>query len=175
MFALCEEQADQTKFEQLYRAYRQLMYYTAWSVLHDEGLAEDAVQQAFLRILSHLKNIPAVDCPQTKSFVVIIVKNIAINFYNARRRHAVLSLDELEDWTPDEADSPVGEVENREDFDRLSRLISGLPESYRSVLLLRFDNGYSTREIAQMLDLSEENVKKRIQRARRKLEEILGR
>ena len=52
-------------------------------------------------------------------------------------------------------------------------LIGQMPESYRSVLLLKYDNGYSTAEIASMLNLTEENVKKRIQRARKKLEQIL--
>ena len=41
------------------------------------------------------------------------------------------------------------------------------------VLLLKYDNGYSTAEIASMLGLTEENVKKRLQRARKKLQEIL--
>jgi RNA polymerase sigma-70 factor (ECF subfamily) len=53
-------------------------------------------------------------------------------------------------------------------------LIASLPESYRGVLMLKYDNGYSTKEIAQMLGLSEENVKKRIQRARKKLEQVMG-
>ncbi len=50
-----------------------------------------------------------------------------------------------------------------------------LPDGYRSVLLLKYDNGYSTAEIASMLGLTEENVKKRLQRARKKLQEILER
>ena len=43
------------------------------------------------------------------------------------------------------------------------------------MLLLKYDNGYSTSEIASMLGLTEENVKKRLQRARKKLQEILKR
>lgn len=50
-----------------------------------------------------------------------------------------------------------------------------LPDGYRSVLLLKYDNGYSTAEIASILGLTEENVKKRLQRARKKLQEILER
>ena len=52
-------------------------------------------------------------------------------------------------------------------------LIDRLPEGYRSVLMLKYDNGFSTGEIASMLNLSEENVKKRLQRAKKKLEQEL--
>ena len=171
--SLLEEDQDKSKFETLYLTYRQMMFRTANSILHDPQLAEDAVQQAFLRILGHMDKITSAECPQTKSFVVIIVRNIAINLYNSRRRHAVLSLDELEDWTPGDL-SPAGAVEAQDDYERLAGLIASLPESYRGVLMLKYDNGYSTKEIAQMLELSEENVKKRIQRARTKLEQVMG-
>lgn len=55
----------------------------------------------------------------------------------------------------------------------LMDLIDRLPEGYRSVLMLKYDNGFSTGEIASMLNLSEENVKKRLQRAKKKLEQEL--
>ena len=98
-------------------------------------LAEDAVHQAFLRIMNHMQNISQIECPQTKSFVVIIVRNIAINLYNSRKKKAVLSFDELENWTPDTA-ATVNEVEDREGMLHLASLIRQLPEGYRSVLLL---------------------------------------
>ncbi|MCI8492321.1 MULTISPECIES: RNA polymerase sigma factor [Anaerotruncus] len=169
-----ETEQEKTKFEQLYLTYRQTMFYVANSILHDSQLAEDAVHQAFLRIMDHMGNILEVECPQTKSFVVIIVKNIAINFYNRRKKQSVLSFDELADWSAERTATPKNEMEAQEGYDCLIELIGRMPESYRSVLLLKYDNGYSTAEIASMLDLTEENVKKRIQRARKKLEQILG-
>ncbi|HIX65953.1 MAG TPA: RNA polymerase sigma factor [Candidatus Anaerotruncus excrementipullorum] len=168
-----EKDRDQSKFEQLYLTYRQLMYHVAYGVLRDPQLSEDAVHQAFMRILNHLGKISEVDCPKTKSFVVIIVKNIAINLYNSRKRRAVLSLDEMEGWTGGAAPSPQQSVEDQEGALALAALLERMPEGYRSVLLLKYDNGYSTGEIADMLGLTEENVKKRIQRARKKLEELL--
>lgn len=168
-----ENEQEQTKFEQVYLAYRQVMFYTANSILHDPQLAEDAVHQAFLRILDHMQNIGEVECPQTKSFVVIIVRNISINLYNSRKKKAVVSFDELENWTADSAAVPVSEVESRESYLHLVDLIDRLPEGYRSVLMLKYDNGFSTGEIALMLGLSEENVKKRLQRAKKKLEQVL--
>ena len=77
--------AEENKFEQLYLAYRQVMFYAANSILKDPAMAEDAVHQAFIRILNHMGKIGEVHCPQTRSFVVIIVRNVAINLYNSRK------------------------------------------------------------------------------------------
>lgn len=55
--AVLETEQEKTKFEQLYLTYRQTMFYVANSVLHDTQLAEDAVHQAFLRIMDHMGNI----------------------------------------------------------------------------------------------------------------------
>ena len=167
--------AEENKFEQLYLAYRQVMFYAANSILKDPAMAEDAVHQAFIRILNHMGKIGEVHCPQTRSFVVIIVRNVAINLYNSRKKQLALSLDELAEWTPDEAASPSDELEAKEGSLHLAQLMARLPDGYRSVLLLKYDNGYSTAEIASMLGLTEENVKKRLQRARKKLQEILER
>ena len=111
--AVLETEQEKTKFEQLYLTYRQTMFYVANSVLHDTQLAEDAVHQAFLRIMDHMGNISKIECPQTKSFVVIIVKNIAINLYNRRKKQAVLSFDELADWSVERIASPGNEIESR--------------------------------------------------------------
>ncbi len=173
--ALLETDAEKDRFEQLYLSYRQVMYYAANSILKDSAMAEDAVQQAFMRVLNHMDKIGEVNCPQTRSFMVIIVRNVAINLYNSRKKQLALSLDELAEWTPDEAASPSDELEAKEGTMHLAQLMARLPEGYRSVLLLKYDNGYSTSEIASMLGLTEENVKKRLQRARKKLQEILKR
>lgn len=61
--AALDSERERTKFEQVYLTYRQVMFYTANSILHDPQLAEDAVHQAFLRILDHMQNIGEVECP----------------------------------------------------------------------------------------------------------------
>ena len=55
----------------------------------------------------------------------------------------------------------------------LAKAMAMLPTRYRELLFLKFDNGYSEREIAAMCSMTESNVKKTIQRAKKKLESIL--
>lgn len=175
LFSVAEKQDEPTRFEQLYLTYRRVMFSAANSVLRDPQLAEDAVQQAFMRVMDHMEKVSEVICPQTKSFMVIIVRNIAINMYNERKRKTVVSFDELSENSPGTVAVAAARDNIAEHVDAaaLAQTLAKLPQSYRDVLLLKFDNGYSTAEIAALLSVSEENVKKRIQRARNKLGELL--
>ena len=55
----------------------------------------------------------------------------------------------------------------------LAKAMAMLPIRYRELLFLKYDNGYSEREIAVMYSMTEANVKKTIQRGKKKLESIL--
>lgn len=159
---------DRTRFEQLFRAYGNLMFHVADGILHNEHDAEDAVQQAFFALLQHIEKISDVDCPQTRGFVVTIVERKAIDLYRSKQRRAVLPLEDAclcGTGTP-EPDT----VHARWD---LAGAMAMLPPRYREVLLLKYDSGYSDREIAELCSMTVSNVKKTVQRAKKRLERIL--
>ena len=84
------------EMERLYREYRTPMFRIALAILRDEGLAEDAVQQSFLKIFQNFEKIDRTDCNKTRSFIVILVKNTAIDLYRRRGRENVISFEDLE-------------------------------------------------------------------------------
>ena len=63
---LLETEEELQKFTQLYETYRKLMHWTAEGILHDEHLAEDAVHEAFLRIIQNFHQIREIPCPKTR-------------------------------------------------------------------------------------------------------------
>lgn len=83
--ALIDSDENKQKFMRLYEQYKDLMYYVANGVLHDEHLAEDAVQEAFLRIARNFSKIGDVPCHQTRNFVVIIVRNVSLNILDTKK------------------------------------------------------------------------------------------
>ena len=85
---------DRSKFEQLYLEYRGLMFYVADQILHSEPDAEDAVHQAFLSVAENIEKIGDPSCPKTKSYLVTIAENKAIDLYRRRKRHPMVGLDE---------------------------------------------------------------------------------
>ncbi|MDK2986830.1 MAG: polymerase sigma-70 factor, subfamily [Clostridia bacterium] len=160
-------QEDKNKFELLYEKYRKLMFYIANNILNDEYLAEDAVHQTFIKILKNLDKIDDVFCHKTKSFIVIMVRNTAINMYNRRKRSSVVPFDEAQ-WCIDRE-----ALEAAEGMEMLIQLIINLPVIYKDVLTLKYVHGFSNVEIASLLGISEAAVRKRLERARRKLNEAI--
>lgn len=160
---LIDSPEDKSKFEQLYIQYRQLMFYIANNILHNEQDAEDAVHQAFLTIAENIKKISTSDCTKTKSYIVIIVESRSIDLYRERKRRPTDLLNEnihgLEFEPPHT--SPLADA------------IVKLPARYRHVILLKYDCGYSNQEIADLLGLSYEGVHSLDQRAKKKLKELL--
>lgn len=157
---MIEAPAERSKFEQIYIRYKSMMYAAAFSILRNEQDAEDAVHHAFVKIAENISKISEPECPKTRSYVVTIVENTAINIYRKKKRHPSVSLDEEGPWLAVEY---TGSNE-------LARCMAQLPGRYRQVLLLKHHHGYSTKEIAKMLDLTAANVAKIEQRAKEKLE-----
>lgn len=154
--------------EIIYQEYSRLMYYVAYQILNNQQDSEDVMQEAFLKIAEVLDQMDNPYSKRTKSLVCIITENKAIDLYRRKRTRTILPLEEDVISAPE-----TTFTEQMETADELTRAILLLPPRYREVLMLRYAHGYDNAEIAQMLSLSKENVKKIIQRARKKLEEIL--
>lgn len=162
------------RMEELYRQYRSPMFRVALAVLRDEGLAEDAVQQAFLKIFRNFSKIDWADCNKTRSFIVILVRNTAIDLYRRRKRENVISFEELERPLPD-WEEPVDErVISSLEGETAARLLAGLDEKHRNLLILRYYHGYRNKEIAELLGMTQAQVALGLhrgkERLRRKLE-----
>lgn len=164
---LIDTDEDKLRFTALYQQYRHLMFYIAREVLCDEHLSEDAVQEAFLRIAKNFHKIGEIPCPQTRNLVVIITKNIAITMVSHNNNKEIDTYTQIEE--PATSNDIFETVSNR----ILVECISQLPEIYRDSLYLYHIYGYSFREVSNLLSISVETAKKRVQRARRLLKEML--
>ena len=164
--ALVETEEEKRKFERIYTEYRQTMYFTAYRILNNVHTAEDAVHQAFLRVIEHLDKIDETNCHKTRGFLVIITEHIAIDMYRKRKCERTCSYDDMEFSIADTAEQVASS-------DEISLAIAKLPVNYSTVLRLKFSHGYTDAEIAAILSITEENVRQRISRAKKKLAEIL--
>lgn len=168
---MLDTEEEKSKFEKIYFKYRQLMFQVANGILKDEYLAEDAVHKAFIKIMKHLDKIKEIECPKTKAFSVIIVKHTAIDLYRKRKRENTVQIEEevLVEYRATTVDQEViDKVENP-----LTAAILALPYHYSEIILLKYNHNYTDKQIAGLLGLSEDNVKKRLQRAKKKLKEIM--
>ncbi len=152
--------------EEIYIKYRRLMFKAAYEILGNAQDAEDAVQDAFVKLSDNLEKISGVDCPQTRNFCVIITRNIS---FNKLRRSAPLEIPEdisSENDVEQAFFSSMG-------VDALERAIERLSTNYRDILYLTVYEEMSLHQAAELLGITYENVKSRVKRARKKLAEIL--
>lgn len=165
---MLETADERRKIEQIFYTYGNLMFHVANKILNNPQDAEDAVQQALFAVCQNLEKISDIQCPKSRSFIVTIVERKAIDLYRVKQRSATVSFEEEFINVPASLEEDV--TVDRTD---LAKAMAMLPTRYRELLFLKYDNGYSDREIAVMYSMTEANVRKTIQRAKKKLESIL--
>lgn len=170
MLPLALAAEEYATFEHLYVTYQASMFRIAYAILHDEGLAEDAVQQTFLKIFKEFPKLESITSNKTKSFIVILIRNTAIDLYRKRKRESVVYLDDLE-YAPvsDDSGSPEDLVISSQTCEELKAAFLALDERYSDILMLRYFHGYRNKEIAGLLNLSEAAVASRIFQGKRLL------
>lgn len=162
LLTILESDEDKSKFIELYEEHHVRVEQTALRILKDPHDAEDAVQNTFLQVIRHFDKISEIPCKKLGFWLISIVKNEAFMILRHKRREIP-----QEDWDTFSAD-----VSDPTSYNELVHLFSQLPPTYRSALEMRLINGYSGKEIAQHLGISESAVNTRISRGRTLLREI---
>lgn len=162
--ALIDEEWDLIRFEEAYYEYKGLLHYIAKKILQDEHRAEDAVQEAFLRIAKNFHKVGNIKTTSTKNFFILITRRVCLNLLEREEKFSTATEEEISffenSYTPGSLpDSFAGEAE-------LIRQILSLPESMRSVLYLQAVYGFNAKETANLLGISVGAVWKRTSRAR---------
>lgn len=168
---LLDSVEEQNKFEALYNLHKRTMLYKAREILKDDHLAEDAVHDAFLRVIKNFTKIGEIDCPRTRAFLVIIVRNVSFSMLEKSKRE--VSFDDAVDFTRDSA-FVEAEILDRIECEAIIATLEKLPVQYRDILYLQYVEEYKLTQIAALFDLNQEVVKKRAQRGRKKLIDLLN-
>lgn len=171
---MIDSEEDRSKFQIIYETYSKLMFFLARQIVMDDRDAEDAVQEAFIKIIENLDKISDPKCPKAKHFIVVIIKRTAIDFKRKQNREPeMVAIDETTGgmYIADNTDTEYQKVDDSID---LSKAIAGLSDTYRDVILLKYYQDYTDSQIAELMGLSVSNVQKTIQRARKKLEQELS-
>lgn len=171
---------DRAEFARLVDAYSAPIYRLGLKMLGNPQDAEDVLQNTFLNALTHLADFEGRSSLST--WLYRIASNEALMLL--RRKKNTVNLD---DFQPEDAEEtplpevfvdwsalPEDELLNGESKGALDAAVASLPESLRMVFLLRDIEGLSIKETADILNLTETNVKTRLLRARMSLREQLS-
>ena len=156
------QQTEYISFTDLFRKYSQDLYRYSLSILKDEDDAKDAVQEAFIHYIEKEKSFRG-ECSQ-KSWLLIIARNYC---YSKLKR-----ADQSNEIINDETFNECYELHIEEEI-TLNEALKSLTPLQNELLFLKEYGGYSYNEIAEITNLTLENVKTILFRARQKLKKIL--
>jgi len=175
------KQGDRDVFAKMVEATSAQIYRTALQILSNEQDAEDVLQETYIKALNALPNF------EGRSSLSTWLHRIAVNealMILRKRKNPVISIDDKDPFDPtiesegmeivDFCCLPEGELLSTESRDFMDRSVKQLPDNLRTVFVLRDLENLSIQETAELLKLSEANVKTRLLRARLHLRQQLS-
>lgn len=152
--AMLDDPEEQQTFIEFYETYWQAMYQMAYRILKEKGLAEDAVHNAFLAILTQMKKVKNFGKQRSYIFAITLARNKAIDIWKKERKriafedigdeHFVFYLDETE----------------------LTTILDEIPELYSTILSL-LAIGFKPKDIAKIQNKNVDTVYKQIARGKK--------
>jgi RNA polymerase sigma-70 factor (ECF subfamily) len=165
-------QADHAAFATLYRRYLDRVYGYSFYLLGDHHDAEDATERTFVAALGAIDGYKD-EGATFRSWLFRIAHNQLVNALRSRSRHPAESLDVV--LEPAASDDPANQAGLADDARRLRAAVASLSDDRRQVVILRFVDGLTAREIGEVLGRSEGAVRVLQHRALRELAALLGR
>ncbi len=154
---------DRLAQKTLYERYCNAMYTLAYRITGDYDTASDVLQEAFVKVFSHLAGFRQEST--LGAWIKVIVTRTALSKLRKQTR--------WEELTPNHQEESV-DWGHRIDIDYLDQAIQSLPVGYRTVFWLIEVEGYGHKEVAEMLSISEGTSKSQLFYAKKRLREILG-
>ena len=163
----------QDELEEIYLAYAKPLYFYLWKLSGSESLAEELMQETFYRATLSLD---VYEGGQVKSWLYKVARNTYLDEWRKRKRW---KWDPFSNQLVESMVSPYGLPEDQLDKQEVAEDIQDvatlLPENYRSILHLREYEMFSYEEIAETFDLSIDQVKVSIHRARQRFKQLAER
>ena len=159
---------DANDFKEQFLPYQRRLYRVAFLLMGNAEDAEDMVQEAYLRLWKKRNELPS-DIDSMEAYGVTLTKNLC---YDALRKAHI----DKDERSPEELkisnESTVShEIEARDEANQVMRLIEGLPEQQRQIILMRDVNDRPYEEIEEETGLSAINIRVLLSRARKRIRE----
>jgi len=154
------------------RRYGDRLYRSAFVLARDAEDARDVVQETFLEAYRALRSFEGRSDPYTWLYRIMVRRLSRLRKRERRQRSGGLGGEGLD--TPDAAPGPADALERQDAMAKTQAAIAELPESHRTVVVMKYYENFSSSQIALALGLSPSRVRARLTEARRQLREKLA-
>jgi len=155
-------------FSILYNRYAGRVYAKCISLLKDETKAKDAMQDIFIKIFMNISNFG--ERSKFSTWVYSITYNYCIDWIRKQKRNKSIFSDEMEK-APDQIDEVEDATLLEMEVSRLKKVLEEIPPGDKAILLMKYQDGMSIKEIAEILSKTDSAVKMKIKRAKHKAKE----
>lgn len=171
-FTVLETENDKNNLTLLYQYYEVALFRIAYSILHDKYLAEDAINETFIKLIQYIPAIENIYSQKTKALLVIIVKSTAIDIYRKRKKQFEYELEERDEMT-DQDDMLLNHIIADENHQEFMEKLHQLKKEYQEIILLKYVYELSNREIGNLLSLTDAVVRQHICRAKKAIKKLI--
>ncbi len=155
-------------FDVLYKRYSGKIFGKCISLLKDEEDAEDSVQEIFMKILLNMAKFSGKS--RFSTWIYSITYNYCIDRIRRKKKDPSLLVEDLSNHDVPEDVNDVFLLEM--EIGRLKVVLDEIPTKDRSILLMKYQDEMSIKEIGQLLDKSESAIKMKIKRAKQKFKKV---
>jgi RNA polymerase sigma-70 factor (ECF subfamily) len=170
LIALYLQEQDAKYFSQLYRRYAGKVFAKCISMLADHGMARDATQDVFIKILLNLSKFT--EQSSFSTWVYSITYNYCIDLIRKKKKNILLFTEDIgrisKETEVEIPDSVILEMETK----RLEKVMEKLPPGDKAILDMKYSDDMSIKEIGEVLNKTESAIKMQIMRAKIKAQTI---
>jgi RNA polymerase sigma factor (sigma-70 family) len=166
LVALFIETQKNLYFEQLYDRYSDKVYRKCLSFVKDDAKAEDFTHDIFLKLVLNLSSYK--ETAKFSTWLYSITYNYCIDQTRVAKKYSEVGLDDNFDVPDDDDDSEIAELEAQQ----LNKAMKQILPEEKSILMMKYQDDLSIKEISDSLDISESAVKMRLLRAKEKLRKV---
>lgn len=160
------ETQDGSYFSIIYDRYSRLVYAKSLSMLKNEAAAEDAVQEIFIKVMLKLSSYTG--DAKFSTWMYAITYNYCIDVIRKTQRKKAIDVEDIgvleASMIPEADDARILEV----DIKRLKYILERIPRKDKAILMMKYLEEFSIKEIAEIMEKSESAVKMQILRAKEK-------
>lgn len=172
-----ENEDDRALLTEWYLEFNKIMRKKAYDIISDYELANDMVNEAFIKIIKNIEKIKELNCHGRAVYFVSTIRSVSIDYLRRKK----LELQHVDQFDGEDAlqnstginQKEFDSYEQKEYFADVEKAFSMLAERDRYLLIYRYAWDMSSKEIAELLNIKEGNVNSYIRRAKSKLTQIL--
>jgi RNA polymerase sigma-70 factor (ECF subfamily) len=171
---MLDTEQERNKITALYEEHKNALYKYALSFLKNKELAEDAVHNAFISIIEHKNKYFYLECRDFRASAVVIVRNKCLDILRKQKHYGDIPIEDFE-YHLESDDLPLDEqIIKSSDYAVIWKHLDSIDEVSRQVLIMKYYDGMSYKEIGERLNMTPKHVDTKIMRAKEKVRKLIN-